>query len=176
MTEREVRSLPMVALRGMTVLPEMVTHFDVSRERSIEAIKEAMQEDGQKIFLTAQLDIEVEEPSAQDLCQVGTIASHPAGDQAAQEPACVCLSPARKRASINTVEFETPYMRANVTVPAGHGGGAFSLPGRGSGPDRPGGHGKRHEGDLRGVRLPPPEVPPRTWQNRCRSTRILRRW
>ena len=86
MTEREVRSLPMVALRGMTVLPEMVTHFDVSRERSIEAIKEAMQEDGQKIFLTAQLDIEVEEPSAQDLCQVGDHRLHPAGDQAAQEP------------------------------------------------------------------------------------------
>ena len=49
MTDREIMSLPMVALRGMTVMPEMVTHFDVSRERSIEAIEEAMQEEGQKI-------------------------------------------------------------------------------------------------------------------------------
>ena len=35
-------SLPMVALRGMTILPEMVAHFDISRERSIEAVQEAM--------------------------------------------------------------------------------------------------------------------------------------
>ena len=70
MTDREIKSLPMVALRGMTVMPEMVTHFDVSRERSIEAIEEAMQEEGQKIFLTAQRDIEVEEPTAEDLYQV----------------------------------------------------------------------------------------------------------
>ena len=115
MTEREVRSLPMVALRGMTVLPEMVTHFDVSRERSIEAIKEAMQEDGQKIFLTAQLDIEVEEPSAQDLCQVGTIASIRQVIKLPRNLLRVLIS-GEERASINTVEFETPYMRANVTV------------------------------------------------------------
>ncbi len=115
MTEREVRSLPMVALRGMTVLPEMVTHFDVSRERSIEAIKEAMQEDGQKIFLTAQLDIEVEEPSAQDLCQVGTIASIRQVIKLPRNLLRVLIS-GEERAFINTVEFETPYMRANVTV------------------------------------------------------------
>ena len=53
----EVNSLPMVALRGMVVLPGMVTHFDVSREKSIEAIEQAMQEN-QKIFLTAQKEIE----------------------------------------------------------------------------------------------------------------------
>ena len=57
----EVNSLPMVALRGMVVLPGMVTHFDVSREKSIEAIEHAMQEN-QKIFLTAQKDIEKENP------------------------------------------------------------------------------------------------------------------
>ena len=41
----EKRSLPMVALRGMTIMPEMVVHFDVSRQRSIAAIQEAMVED-----------------------------------------------------------------------------------------------------------------------------------
>ena len=44
-------SLPMVALRGMTILPEMVAHFDISRERSIEAVQEAMASD-QKIFFS----------------------------------------------------------------------------------------------------------------------------
>ena len=39
---REIKSLPMVALRGMTIMPEMVVHFDVSREKSIAAIQEAM--------------------------------------------------------------------------------------------------------------------------------------
>lgn len=41
----EKQSLPMVALRGMTIMPEMVVHFDVSRQRSIAAIQEAMVED-----------------------------------------------------------------------------------------------------------------------------------
>ena len=43
--DNEIKSFPMVALRGMTILPEMVVHFDVSRERSIAAIQEAMAED-----------------------------------------------------------------------------------------------------------------------------------
>ena len=51
--ENTIKSLPMVALRGMTIMPEMVVHFDVSRERSVAAIQEAMAEE-QKIFLTAQ--------------------------------------------------------------------------------------------------------------------------
>ena len=50
--ENTIKSLPMVALRGMTIMPEMVVHFDVSRERSVAAIQEAMAEE-QKIFLTA---------------------------------------------------------------------------------------------------------------------------
>ena len=49
-------SLPMVALRGMTILPEMVVHFDISRERSIEAVQEVMSSD-QKIFLLTQKDV-----------------------------------------------------------------------------------------------------------------------
>ncbi len=46
----EQNSLPMVALRGLTILPEMVAHFDVSRERSMQAVRKRMQDD-QKIFL-----------------------------------------------------------------------------------------------------------------------------
>ncbi len=59
-------SMPMVALRGMTIMPEMVVHFDISRKRSIEAVQEAMAGD-QKIFLIAQRDIEVDNPEMKDL-------------------------------------------------------------------------------------------------------------
>ena len=51
--DNETRSLPMVALRGLTIMPEMIVHFDVSRERSIAAIQQAMVEE-QEIFLVAQ--------------------------------------------------------------------------------------------------------------------------
>lgn len=66
--------LPMIPLRGMTVLPEMVIHFDVSREKSLQAINESM-EKGQKIFLTAQKSIEVEEPEIEDVFTVGCVAT-----------------------------------------------------------------------------------------------------
>ena len=112
---KEVKSLPMVALRGMTVLPEMVTHFDVSRERSIQAIEEAIQEEGQKVFLTAQKDIEDEEPGMEDLQQIGTIASIRQVIKLPRNLLRVLIS-GEKRAVINTIEFTDPYMRANVTV------------------------------------------------------------
>lgn len=112
---REVMSLPMVALRGMTVMPEMVTHFDVSRERSVQAIEEAMQEEGQKIFLTAQKDIETEEPGAEDLYRTGTVASIRQVIKLPRNLLRVLIS-GESRAVINTVELESPYLRANVTI------------------------------------------------------------
>ena len=72
--ENELMSLPMVALRGLTVLPEQVTHFDVSREKSVQAITQAMKKD-QKIFLVMQKEIEVEEPKESDLYRIGCIAT-----------------------------------------------------------------------------------------------------
>ena len=71
---RETMSLPMVALRGVAVLPEMVRHFDVSREKSLKAIEEAM-EGNQKIFLSAQKDIEAEDPKMADVYRVGCVAT-----------------------------------------------------------------------------------------------------
>ena len=70
---RTVIHLPAVALRGMTILPGMVAHFDISRDRSIHAIEEAMVGD-QKIFLITQQDASVEEPTRDDLYQIGVIA------------------------------------------------------------------------------------------------------
>lgn len=71
---RETLSLPMVALRGLSILPEMVRHFDVSRPKSIQAIEEAMLGD-QKIFLTAQKDVETESPGVTDVYQTGCVAT-----------------------------------------------------------------------------------------------------
>lgn len=65
--------LPAIALRGTTILPGMIVHFDVSRERSVKAIEAAMLHD-QKIFLVTQLDPEVETPDQSGVYGVGTIA------------------------------------------------------------------------------------------------------
>ena len=66
-------AMPVIALRGMTVLPGMMIHFDVSRSRSIAAAEKAMVTD-QKVFLTAQKDPDVLEPELEDLYAAGTIA------------------------------------------------------------------------------------------------------
>ena len=71
----EMMRLPMVALRGLTVLPEMVLHFDVSRTQSIQAIQQAMRNDGQHIFLVTQRKIQMDKPTREDVFEVGTIAS-----------------------------------------------------------------------------------------------------
>lgn len=69
----EYRRIPAVALRGMTILPGMVAHFDVSRNKSIRAIENAMVED-QTIFLVTQKNINKEDPMAEDLFEVGVLA------------------------------------------------------------------------------------------------------
>lgn len=68
-----IRILPTVALRGMTILPKMVVHFDVSREKSIKAVENAMMNE-QEIFLVAQKNFEVEEPSIEDVYKIGVVA------------------------------------------------------------------------------------------------------
>lgn len=65
--------MPVVALRGMVILPGMIAHFDVSREKSMKAVEACMM-DSQKIFLVTQRDVEQEEPSVGDLYKIGIIA------------------------------------------------------------------------------------------------------
>lgn len=69
----EYRKVPAVALRGMTILPGMVAHFDVSRNRSIKALENAMVED-QTVFLITQKNVDKEEPEKPDLYTVGILA------------------------------------------------------------------------------------------------------
>ena len=111
---RETLSLPMVALRGLSILPEMVRHFDVSRPKSIQAIEEAMLGD-QKIFLTAQKDVETESPGVTDVYQTGCVATIRQVVKLPKKMLRVLIS-GESRACINVMEFEEPYMRANVTV------------------------------------------------------------
>ncbi len=66
-------TIPAVALRGMTILPGMVAHFDVSRERSIKAVEEAMMGE-QNIFLVTQRDVEDDDPQIDDLYHIGILA------------------------------------------------------------------------------------------------------
>ena len=71
--DTEILKIPAVALRGMVILPGMIAHFDISRDRSIRAIEQCMM-DSQKIFLSAQKDVEQEEPGADDVYHIGVIA------------------------------------------------------------------------------------------------------
>lgn len=68
-----IQHLPAIALRGTTILPDMIVHFDVSREKSMKAIEKAMVQD-QRVFLITQRDPETEEPAQEDLYKIGTIA------------------------------------------------------------------------------------------------------
>ena len=65
--------MPAIALRGMTLLPGMIAHFDISRDKSIKAVEAAMN-DNQKIYLVTQRDAEVDNPKLEDLFEIGMIA------------------------------------------------------------------------------------------------------
>ncbi len=71
--EEQTFYMPAVALRGLTILPGMIAHFDISRDKSLKAIEEAMQQD-QKIFLVTQRDIEKDDPAVEDLYPMGIVA------------------------------------------------------------------------------------------------------
>ncbi len=101
-----------VALRGLTVLPKYVVHFDVSREKSILAIEQAMKED-QRIFLVAQKDEMIEDPKPDDLYKVGVVAKI---HQVIKVPGNVLrvLAEGEERAVWTKVEDEEGYLTAVV--------------------------------------------------------------
>lgn len=73
MSEKSKMNLPLLPLRGLLVFPTMVLHLDVGRKLSVEALEKAMMEDN-KIFLVAQRESSKDQPTQDDLYQVGTIA------------------------------------------------------------------------------------------------------
>ena len=72
--DSEPMTIPVIALRGLTVFPNVLIHFEVTRETSVRALEAAMSE-GTPIFLVAQRDMMVEEPEADDLYRTGTISN-----------------------------------------------------------------------------------------------------
>ena len=111
---REIKSLPMVALRGMTIMPEMVVHFDVSREKSIAAIQEAMAGD-QKIFLVAQRSIETDDPTQEDVYEVGTVGTIKQIMKLPKHIVRVLVS-GETRGILKQLQQDTPYLQAEVEV------------------------------------------------------------
>ena len=112
--DNEIKSLPMVPLRGMTIMPGMVVHFDVSRARSIAAVQEAMVEE-QKIFLTAQKSIDTEEPGAEDVYEIGTVGTVRQIIKLPKQIVRVLVS-GETRGRLKKIEFSEPYLRAEVEL------------------------------------------------------------
>ena len=112
--DNETRSLPMVALRGLTIMPEMIVHFDVSRERSIAAIQQAMVEE-QEIFLVAQKSIETENTGQDDVYETGTVASVKQLIKLSKKVVRVLVE-GKNRAVLKKIEETDPYLRAEVEV------------------------------------------------------------
>ncbi len=108
-----IQILPAIALRGTTILPDMIVHFDVSRERSVKAIEAAMLHD-QTIFLVTQKDPEIETPGIEELYKVGTVAYI---KQVVKLPHNLLrvLVEGKTRAELLSIEAEEPYLRAEIT-------------------------------------------------------------
>ena len=108
------RRVPVVALRGMAVLPGMLIHFDVNRTNSIEAIESAMEND-QLILLMTQRDTEVENPRQDDLYKIGIIAQI---KQLIKLPGNVIrvLVEGTERAQLDNIVEEDPFLIGEVDV------------------------------------------------------------
>ena len=107
-----IETIPAIALRGTTILPGMIIHFDVSRQRSIKAIEAAMLKD-QKIFLVSQKDPDVETPGLLDLYQIGTIAYIKQVVKLPQNLIRVLVG-GIERAELLSIEKEQPYLEFEI--------------------------------------------------------------
>lgn len=107
-----IKMLPTVAIRGTVILPGTIVHFDVSRERSIRAVEEAMMAD-EEIFLLTQRDAAVEEPGVDDLYKVGCIARV---KQVVKMPKNIrrVLVEGLDRGTLLSLEREDEYLEAEV--------------------------------------------------------------
>lgn len=107
-----IMKMPAVALRGMVILPGMIAHFDVSREKSIKAVEACMMEE-QKIFLVTQRDVEQEEPALEDLYKIGIIAEVKQVIKL-QNHIVRILVEGKERAEINTFLDHPEYLLAEI--------------------------------------------------------------
>lgn len=113
--EKQIRNIPMVALRGMTIMPEMVVHFDVSRAYSIQAIQQVMQGEEQQVFLVAQRELNIEDPDLKDVFEIGTIATIKQIIKLSKNMLRVLVT-GEERARLISLEKEEGYLNAQVEV------------------------------------------------------------
>lgn len=114
---REGLTLPAIALRGLTVFPNMLIHFDVGRESSLKALERAVDR-GEEIFLVAQKSIKVEQPKITDLYTVGTICSVRQMLKLPDNNVRVMVEGQRRARLIELVK-ETPFLLATVEPVSG---------------------------------------------------------
>ena len=105
---------PVVALRGLVVLPKMLVHFDISRERSVAAVRQAMVQN-QKVLLVMQKNENNEEPGQEDLYRYGTVCTV---KQLMRMPNQVIrtLVEGEERAELQVLTQEDPYLEAEAEL------------------------------------------------------------
>lgn len=112
--ENGLLTLPMIPLRGLSIFPNMVLHFDIGREKSINALEKAMIMN-QKVFLVTQKDENTDLPTIADFYHVGTVAKIKQmlklpGDSIRVLVEGVC------RGEISEIIFEVPYFKCKVSM------------------------------------------------------------
>ena len=109
-----MKNIPAIALRGMTVLPSMIVHFDISREKSRKALEAAMQAD-QMIFLITQQNPNIADPGFGDLYRIGTVARIKNLAKLPQNIVRVMVE-GLERAEMNDLNEEEGYLRAEIVT------------------------------------------------------------
>ncbi len=111
--KKEIKDIPVLPLRGVTIFPEMVMHFDVGREKSLKAIEEAMKQN-EMILAVSQRDADVDDPKREDLYEIGTLVEIKQTVKVGEDQLKVLVK-GTARAKILTLQDET-YMSADVEV------------------------------------------------------------
>lgn len=111
-TAIQSQSLPVIALRGLVLFPKMVLHFDIGRDKSIQALNHAM-EHGRRVFLTAQCDLQQDNPEPKQLYQVGVIAEIQQVLRV-QGAGLRVMAEGIQRAKMLEMEQEAPFFMAQV--------------------------------------------------------------
>lgn len=112
--KKEIKDIPVLPLRGVTIFPEMVMHFDVGRDKSLKAIEEAMN-DNQMILAVSQKDAEVDEPKQEDLYEVGTLVEIKQTIKSGENQLKVIVK-GSARAKIIAFEQKKSYMSAHIEI------------------------------------------------------------
>lgn len=112
--EKDLRNIPLIPLRGITIFPYMVMHFDVGREKSILALEEAMLNNSE-IFLVSQKDAKIEEPEADDIYSIGTVCTIKQILKLPGDTARVLVEGLHRGRVNNFIQFD-PFLKAEVEI------------------------------------------------------------